>query len=95
MMFINVRVTTVAQWVKTPGIHCSVAGSIPVTPRYSTNKIRNALRSTKKMYTKMYMHMYMFVYMFMFMCIYMYLFMFVYMFKFIFMDMDSTLTCRR
>jgi hypothetical protein len=41
----------VAQWLKMPGIHCYVAGSIPTfTPRYrySTNKIRNALRSTKK-----------------------------------------------
>jgi hypothetical protein len=42
-------VTAVAQWLKTPGIHCYVAGPIPaVTPRYSTNKIRNALWSTKK-----------------------------------------------
>ncbi len=41
--------TAVAQWLKTPGIHCYVADSIPaVTPRYSTNKIRNALRSTNK-----------------------------------------------
>jgi hypothetical protein len=43
------KVTAVAQWLKTPGIHCYVAGSIPVvTPRYSSNKIRNALWSTKK-----------------------------------------------
>ncbi len=33
-------VTAVAQWVKAPGIHCYVAGSIPaVTPRYCTQKI--------------------------------------------------------
>ncbi len=42
-------VTAVAQWHKTPGIHCYVVGSIPaVTPRYSSNKARNALWSTKK-----------------------------------------------
>ncbi len=64
MMFIYVRVTAVAQWVKTPGIHCSVAGSIPVTPRYRTKKIRNALWSTKKMC--MYMLTYIFMYLFVF-----------------------------
>jgi hypothetical protein len=37
------------KWLKTPGIHCYVAGSITaVTPRYITKKIRNALQSTKK-----------------------------------------------
>ncbi len=42
-------VTAVARWLKTPDIHCYVAGSIPaVTPRYSSNKARNALWSTKK-----------------------------------------------
>ncbi len=42
-------VTAVAQWLKTPGTHCYVAGSIPaVTPRYSSNKMRNAPWSTKK-----------------------------------------------
>jgi hypothetical protein len=38
--------TAVAQWLKTPGIYCYVAGSIPaVTPGYSSSKIRNALWS--------------------------------------------------
>jgi hypothetical protein len=41
--------TAIAQFVKTPRVHGTVAGSIPaVTPRYCTNKIRNALQSTKK-----------------------------------------------
>ncbi len=45
--------TAVAQWLKTPGIHCYDAGSIPaVTPRYSTDTVRNVLQSTKKIQTK-------------------------------------------
>jgi hypothetical protein len=42
-----VWVTAVAQWLKTPGIHCYIAGSVPaVTPRCSTDKQKIALRHT-------------------------------------------------
>ncbi len=39
----------VAQYAKVLGIHCYIAGSIPVvTPRYCTDKVENAVRSTIK-----------------------------------------------
>ncbi len=42
-------VTVVAQWAKAPGIHCYVAGSIPVfIPRYCTKKIEKMLFRAQK-----------------------------------------------
>ncbi len=41
--------TAVAELVKTPGIHCYVAGSIPaVTPRYSSKEINHPRNIKKK-----------------------------------------------
>jgi hypothetical protein len=51
--------TAVAQWAKTPGIHCYVAGSIPVvTPRYCTRKIEKCSLEHKKRKKKKYQDIY-------------------------------------